>query len=356
MFTFTFDPRQDGRDHAKRLSIALSLVIAASLFACEKPPQRSTEFPNKPIRLLVPYGPGGATDIAARIIAEQVRASLDQAIIVENKPGGGGIVALEEVVGSKPDGYTIVLGNITTNVLNPIIGDPPMRFDPFEQLVPLARLVSIPGVLIATKVNFPPNTLQELVEYARLRPGEINHSTSGILAYSHIDWLMLQKRTGIRLVDVPLRTGTGGGQVDLIQGRIHATVQNAATVMPFVKSGQVKAMAVASDERLPAYPDVPTFAEAGFPGIGTSGWQAVFAPAGTPKVAVEILTKAFLDALQNDAVRKRLIDLQFSITPTKTPEEAKAWLDEERTRWTPIVAEAKALYSEHEKKLLATSR
>src|SRR5688572_24735143 len=109
MFTFTFEPRQHGRDQAKRLSIALSLVIAASLFACEKPPRRSTGFPNKPVRLLVPYGPGGATDIAARIIAEQVRTSLDQAIIVENKPGGGGIVALEEVVGSKPDGYTLVL-------------------------------------------------------------------------------------------------------------------------------------------------------------------------------------------------------------------------------------------------------
>ena len=153
-----------------------------------------------------------------------------------------------EVGQSKPDGYTVLLGNITTNLLSPIIGEPSMSFDPFKQLRPLARLVSVPGVLITTKVNFPPATLKELVEYARRHPGEINHSTSGILAYSHIDWLMLQQRTGIRLVDVPLRTGTGGGQTDIITGSIHATIQNAATVMPFVKSGRVRALAVTSEK------------------------------------------------------------------------------------------------------------
>jgi len=271
----------------KRVLIVAFLVIEFSQgFGCSRV---ANDFPYKPIHVLVPYGPGGATDIAARIIIEHVRGRLKQSIVVENKPGGSGVIALEEVVRSKPDGYTLLFGNITTNLLNPIIGEPPMMFDPFEQLTPLARLVSIPGVLIATKVNFPPNTLREFVEYAGARPSEINYSTSGILAYSHIDWLMLQKRTGIWMVDVPLRAGAGGGQIDIVNGSIQATIQNAATVMPFVKAGQVKALAVASEERLPAYPDVPTFAEAGYPGVGTSGWQALFAPTRTPNEVLPIL-------------------------------------------------------------------
>jgi tripartite-type tricarboxylate transporter receptor subunit TctC len=327
--------------------VALSLAAAAGA-ACDRPEGRPSEFPVRPIRLVLPYGPGGATDIAARIVADRVRSLLGQPIVIEYRPGGSGALALAEVVESKADGYTLLFGNITTNLLNPLIGEPPLPFDPFTQLRPLARLVSIPGVLITTTVDFPPATLQDFLAYARERPGALNYSTSGILAYSHIDWLMLQRRTGVRLVDVPLPSGTGGGQVDIITGRIQASIQNAATVMPFVKAGQVRALAVAGEQRLPSYPDVPTFAEAGFPGIGTSGWQALFARADTPKDAVDTITRAFLDALLDEEVRTRLVDLQFNVIPTKTVDEARGWLDDERTRWTPIVADAKALYQEQE--------
>jgi tripartite-type tricarboxylate transporter receptor subunit TctC len=279
-----------------------------------------------------------------------VREQLKQPVVVENKPGGSGVVALQEVVRAKPDGYTVVVGNITTNLLQPIIGEPPMPFDPFKDLLPLVRLVSIPNVLITTKVNFPPTTLKEFVDYVKARPGEINHTTAGILAYSHIDWLMLQKRAGLSMVAVPLRAGAGGGQIDIINGQIHAGLQNAATILPVVKAGKVKTIAVANDERLSAYPDVPTFAEAGFPGIGTAGWQALFAPAGTPKEAVDVLTKAFLAALQSEKVRHQLTELQFSIIPTKSSEETRAWLEAERVRWKPIIADAKAVLAAQDKK------
>jgi tripartite-type tricarboxylate transporter receptor subunit TctC len=355
-----FQPARAMSAFSIRLSTRhLSLVLLLTLCpACggNRGDTMVAGFPSKPIRLVLPYGPGGATDIVARVIADYVHRVLGQPVVFEYKPGASGVVAISEVVGSKADGYTLLLGNITTNLLNPIIGESPLPFDAFTRLVPLARLVSIPGVLITTTVDFPPTTLKELLQYARERPGELNYSTSGILAYSHIDWLLLQQRAGVRLVDVPTRAGAGAGgaQVDIITGRIHASIQNAATVMPFVKAGQVRALAVSGEHRLAAYPDVPTFEEEGFAGIGTSGWQALFAPAGAPAAALDRITGVFRDALADEGVRRRLSDLQVDIVPTRTADDARTWLDGERRRWTPIVATAKALHRDHEASLAAS--
>jgi tripartite-type tricarboxylate transporter receptor subunit TctC len=319
------------------------LLLAAVALASFGMVPAAAEYPVKPIRMLVPYGPGGATDIVARILGEHLKEKLRQPIVVENKPGGSGVVALQETVRARPDGHTMLIGNITTNLLAPLIGDPPMPFDPFRDLVPVARLVDVPGVFLATKVNFPPDTVQEVVDYARARPGEINHNTAGILAYSHIDFLRLQQRTGIKLVAVPLRAGAGGGQIDLMNGAVHIALQNAATVVPLVKAGKLKALAVTSERRLPVLPDVPTMREAGFEGIGTNAWQILVAPRGTPKEALDVMAKAIAEVLSDGKAVKQLEDLQFTIVPTRSPEEAQAWLRQETETWKPIVAEAKAM-------------
>jgi tripartite-type tricarboxylate transporter receptor subunit TctC len=313
-------------------SLALAMLGAAH-----------AEYPTKPVRILVPYGPGGATDIVARILGEHLKEKFRQPVVVENKPGGSGIVALQELVRSRPDGHTMLIGNITTNLLVPLIGDPPTPFDAFKDLLPVARLVDVPAVFLATKVNFPPNTVQEVVDYARARPGEINHNTAGILAYSHIDFLMLQKRTGIKLVAVPLRAGAGGGQIDLMNGAVHIALQNAATVTPLVKGGKLKALAVTSAQRLPVLPDVPTMKEAGFEGIGTNAWQILVAPRGTPKEILDSVAAAVADVLASGKAVKQLEDLQFTMSPTRSPAEAQAWLQKEAETWRPIVAEAKAM-------------
>jgi tripartite-type tricarboxylate transporter receptor subunit TctC len=319
----------------------LLLVLASLLLGLSG--VEAADYPTKPIRIVVPYGPGGATDIAARILGEHLKDKFHQPIVVENKPGGNGVVALQEVVRSKPDGYTFVLGNITTNLLSPLLGDPPTPFDRFKDLVPVARLVDVPGVFLATTVDFPPNTVQEVVDYAKARPGQVNHSTAGILAYSHIDFLMLQKRTGIKLVAVPLRAGAGGGQLDMLNGTVQVAMQNAATVVPLVKAGKLKALAVTSDKRLAVLPDVPTMKEAGFEGIGTNAWQALLAPRGTPKDILDRVATAVAEALTTGAVIKQFEDLQFGVIPTRTPEEAQAWLAKEIEHWKPIVADAKAM-------------
>jgi tripartite-type tricarboxylate transporter receptor subunit TctC len=321
----------------KRLLLAAALLLGVQALA------QAADYPSKPIRIVVPYGPGGATDIVARILGEHLKEKFHQPVVVENKPGGNGVVALQETVRAKPDGYTFLIGNITTNLLTPLIGDPPMAFDPFKDLVPVARLADVPGVFLATKVNFPPNTVQEVVDYARARPGEINHNTAGILAYSHIDFLMLQKRTGIKLVAIPLRAGAGGGQIDLMNGAVQIALQNAATVTPLVKAGKLKALAVTSEQRLPALPDVPTLKEAGFDGIGTNAWNAMFAPRAVPKEILDTMTAAIAEVLTSGKAAKQLEELQFTVLPTRSLDEARAWLAKDVQHWTPIVAEAKAM-------------
>jgi tripartite-type tricarboxylate transporter receptor subunit TctC len=321
----------------KRLLLAAALLVGVQALA------QGADYPSKPIRIVVPYGPGGATDIVARILGEHLKGKFNQPVVVENKPGGNGVVALQETVRAKPDGYTFLIGNITTNLLTPLLGDPPMAFDPFKDLVPVARLADVPGVFLATKVNFPPNTVQEVVDYARARPGEINHNTAGILAYSHIDFLMLQKRTGIKLVAIPLRAGAGGGQIDLMNGAVQIALQNAATVTPLVKAGKLKALAVTSEQRLPALPDVPTLTEAGFDGIGTNAWNAMFAPRAVPKEILDTMTAAVAEILSSGKAAKQLEDLQFTVLPTRSLDEARAWLAKDVQHWTPIVAEAKAM-------------
>lgn len=321
----------------KRLLLAAALLLGIHAAA------QAADYPTKAIRIVVPYGPGGATDIVARILGEHLKEKLRQPIVVENKPGGNGVVALQETVRSRPDGYTMLIGNVTTNLLTPILGDPPTPFDPLKDLIPVARLVDVPAVFLATKVNFPPNTVQEAVDYARARPGQINHNTAGILAYSHIDFLMLQKRTGIKLVAVPLRAGAGGGQIDLINGAVHIALQNAATVTPLVKAGKLKALAVTSEKRMAVLPDVPTMKEAGFEGIGTNAWQALFAPKNVPKDVLDVIIKAIHEVMTSEKTVRQLEELQFTLIPTRTAEEALAWHMKEQERWKPIVAEAKAM-------------
>jgi tripartite-type tricarboxylate transporter receptor subunit TctC len=320
----------------RNVLIAAMTMIAVPLGTASA----QTSYPTQTVRILVPYGPGGATDIAARVLAEGLTKELGQPVIVENKAGGSGIVAIQELVKAKPDGHTLLVGNVTTNMLNPLIKKNEMPVDAFKDIVPVTQLVTLPHIMVATKVNFPPNTLQEVVKYAKERPGELNHSSSGFLAYTHIDFLMLQDRAGIKMELVPLQAGAGGGQVDLINGDVQLAITNAATVAPFVQSGQLKAIAVTSDKRLPTLPDVPTFKESGYEGIGTNAWNAMFAPAGVPEDVLKRIHEATLKALASGDVKKKLEDMMFDIETNPSPQAAKEWLQAEVVKWSPVVETA----------------
>ncbi len=325
--------------------IALAAALSVACGAAAAQP-----FPSKPIRVLIPYGAGGASDIAARVLSERLTETLKRPVVVENKPGGNGIVAMTELVRAKADGHTIMIGNLTTSLLQPIMGEPKTPFDPFKDVVPIVRLPDIPALFIATKVNFPPNTIKELVDYARAKPGEVFYSVAGILALSHLDFLRLEKMAGIEITAVPSRSGAGSSQTDLINGSIHVSLTTAATMLPNVQAGKVKAIAVTSPERLPSLPDVPTFKESGFGDIGINAWHLVSAPAGTPPEVIETLSEAFIEALGTERVKAKLLDLQFTPVTPGTPAETQAWMDKERAYWTPVLAEAKELFAAAEKR------
>lgn len=319
--------------------LALAACATLGALALAPTPARASEFPERPVRLIVPFGPGGATDVAARILAESMTRSLGQSVIVENRPGGNGVIAIQAVGSSKPDGYTLLVGNVTTNVINPLLKGSNVRND----FALVGRLVEVPAILVATRKDFPPTTVAELVSHAKANPGKLFYNTSGVLSYSHLDMLELQRRAGIQLQMVPVSAGGGSAQTDILSGEVQLALRNAASVHNFVKGGQLKALAVTTDTRLPAFPDVPTMREQGYPGVGTNAWQAIFAPAQTPRPVLARLHAAIQAAVRDPAAIKRLDDLQIMVRPNADLDEARTWLDSEYARWKPITDHARQL-------------
>jgi tripartite-type tricarboxylate transporter receptor subunit TctC len=299
-------------------------------------------FPTRPLRLVVPYGPGGATDIAARILADAMGSAARAAVVVENRPGGNGVIALQQVARARPDGHTLLIGNVTTNAINPVIVGGAMPVDVLRDLDPVARLVAAPGVFVATRVNFAPETLAEVLALARAQPGRLNFISAGTLSYSHLDFVALQQRAGVRLTLIPSRAGSGSSQNDLIAGDVHVAFLNAATVLPLVQGGQLKALAVTTATRLPAFPDVPTMREAGFDGVGTSAWQAIFAPAGTPPATLAQASAAVTAAMAAPAAAAQFARLMFQPLPPGEPETLRDWLRAEMRDWEPLVQAARS--------------
>lgn len=315
-------------------TLLLSLPLGATAWA-----QSAASFPSKPIRIVIPFGPGGITDIVARLLAEPVREILGQPVIVESKPGGSGIVAIQELTRSKPDGHTLMIGVNTTNLLNPIIRAHEMPFDVRKALTPVSALIEAPNVFVATKVNFAPNSVQEFIEYARAHPGELNQAIIGQGSNSHFDFLIMQRKLGFTVVTVPARSGAASAQIDLINGAIHVAMMNAATYTPLVKGGKLKAFAVTGDARTPDLPDTPTLKELGFTDFGTGTWSGLFAPAGTPKEIVDKLHRAFTAAINSPKIQELLPKYTLASIASRSPAEFAKWLDGEFDRWGKVADE-----------------
>ena len=330
-------PRRNREDAVRPITILLAL-IAVVLAAQDAPAQE--KFPAKPIKVLIPFGPGGAPDIVARVIGDQVRGILGQPFVIENKPGAFGILATEEMARSRPDGHTLMLGNVATNAMTPIIHRKKMTIDYDAAVVPVARLTRIPSFLAITP-KIEPKTVAEFVAYAKARPGQIRYNTAGAGSFVHVDNVAFARKAGLDMVHIPVKSGAVQMMNDIMLGDVHVSFLNVATSAGQVRSGGVRALAVTADQRLPDFPDVPTMAEVGFAGIGTAQWQALFAPAGTPAAALETLQRTMLEALQAPAARETLGKSYIVIDPTRSLEEARAWLRQEMTAWAGALAEIK---------------
>jgi tripartite-type tricarboxylate transporter receptor subunit TctC len=322
--------------------ISVTLLAAAGLAFALAQAGAQDKFPSKPVKILVPYAPGGATDIVARIVAEPMRQSLGQSFVVENKPGAFGILAIEEMARARPDGYTIQVGNVSTNAITPVIFTSKFKVNYDRDVAPVTNLIDVPAFLVVTTTNFVVKDVKELVEYAKKNPGKLRYGTVGAGSYPHFDMAYFAKRAGdLDMIAIHNKAGASGVINDMITGDTQASFLNVASTAAQVRAGKLKPIAVVNRERLAAYPDVPTMAEVGLPDVGTVAWNAMFAPAGTPKPVLETLHKAAVEALQAPAAKEALTKQNFNIVPSKSVDEAKAWLAGEIATWQKITATVK---------------
>lgn len=300
------------------------------------------KYPSKPVRIIVPYAPGGATDIVARILADQLGKSLGQSFYVENKPGAFGIIAIEDMAHAPADGSTLMIGNVTTNAITPIIYPQKFKIDYLKDVAPVTDLVDIPAFLVATTRNFDVKSVPELIAYAKKNPGQVRYGTVGPGSYPHYDMAYFAKRAGdLNMIAIPNKAGASGVINDMLNGSTQVTFLNVASSAPQVKAGALRPLALVDHARLPDYPDLPTMQELGFAGVGTIAWQALFATAGTPKDVLQAIFTATVSAMRAPAVSEAFRRQTFNTVPNASLDDAKTWLAGEMDTWRKITSDVK---------------
>ena len=299
---------------------------------------RAQTYPSRPITLIEPFAAGGPLDTIGRILAERMRLSLGQPIVIENVPGASGTLGLGRLARAAPDGYTIGHGSTPTHVFNSAIFKLP--FDVEEDFQPIAPVGSGP-LLIVVKKTLAANDLKELIAWLKANPDTAVQGTGGVAATSHIAGLFFQQVSGTRFTLVPYR-GAGPAMQDLIAGQIDMMIDPASNTLPHARAGRIKALAVTTRERLKAAPDIPTVDEAGLPGFSFENWHGFFAPKGAPAAVIARLNAAVVETLADPAVRARLVDLGQEIfsREQQTPEALAAMLRAGIEKWGPIIRAA----------------
>lgn len=301
------------------------------------------KYPSRPIKVLVPYAPGGATDITARIVGDQMQKITGQPFVIINKPGAFGLLAIDEMVKAAPDGYTLMIGNVSTNAITPILYKAKMNFDYEKSVGAVTNLIDVPAFMVVTTANdFPVKSVPELIAYAKKNPGKVHYGTVGVGSYPHYDMAYFAKRAGnLDMVALPNKNGASGVIQDMLRGDVQAAFLNVASVSGMVQSGKFRPIAVVNHARLPDYPNVPTMQEAGFKDVGTIAWNGLFASAATPKPVLEALHASVLKALASPEVKEKFGKQKMEIAPTKTLADAKTWLDGEIKHWQTITTQVK---------------
>src|SRR5438045_7329117 len=297
-------------------------------------------YPAKPVKVLVPYSPGGATDIIARIVAQRLTESLKESFLVENRPGANGNIALEATAKAPADGYTLLVGNVSTNAINENIYADQLTIRPSRDLAGITKLVEIPHVLVVN-ASFPASNVAEFIAEAKKAPGKINYASVGMGSYPHLDMERLMRAAGIELTHVPYKGGAGQAIPAMIGGEVQVAFFNMASLLPHIRSGRLKALAAVPAERLAELPNVPTLAEQGYPGIGTNAWQGMFAPAATPKPVIDKLYSSVAGVLTKPEQKDGLAKQMMSVAVSKSPEEFSELVRKETQAWGDFVREAK---------------
>lgn len=319
-----------------KTGLLAAALAAVSFNAFAQANAAAQNYPNKPIRWVVPYTPGGFTDNVTRMVTAKVQTILGQPIIIENKPGANSIIGADFVAKAAPDGYTI-LTVITAHAANATLYKGKLPFD-HKALVPVS-LAAISPLILTTSKNFPVKNISELIAYAKANPGKVAYGSSGIGAAAHLTSELLEATAGIDMIHVPYK-GTAPALADLMANNIQILVDVPSSMMPHVNGGKVNALAMFSSKRLPSAPNVPTITESGGPPIESSSWVMFFAPPGTPAPIVDKLSKAVAEALQSPEIVKRFTDL--GIVPMGlNPAETGKFLAAEVDKWGNVITTAK---------------
>ena len=297
-------------------------------------------FPNKPLRLLCAFDPGSATDIIGRIFAEHLKTKLGQPAVVENRPGAGGIVALQALIDSPADGYTLYLGNAQTSIFTGVMLKDKMP-KPFEvATVPLAQLSETPSLFLITQKDFAPKTFKEFIDHAKANPGKVRYGMGGgIGSFAHMWVGKMEKMHGLKFTHIPVQGGTGKILPMMLVGDVQSIPVNAATASGMIKDPTIKAVAVMSDKRLAEFPDVPTFAEIGYPEANLPFWTAMWTAAGTPKGALDALRKATNEALASPELIAALKKMHVNAAAPRTAEATDKFFADERVSWTKLMSD-----------------
>jgi tripartite-type tricarboxylate transporter receptor subunit TctC len=312
-------------------AIALSATLLAAGGASAQNP--AANYPNKPIRFVVPYTAGGTTDILARIIAAKLTESWGQHVLVDNRPGAGGNIGTDLVAKADPDGYTIVMGAISTHAINPSLYKS-IPYDHIRDFAPITRVGLLPNVLVVNP-SLPAKTVKEFIAYGKANPGKLNFASPGTGTSLHLSGELFKDMTGIDMVHVPYK-GSTPALTDLLGGQVLAMFDNLPASLPHIKGGKLRPLAVTTARRTPALPDVPTMIEAGVPGFEVTSWFAVFAPARTPKEIVAKLNSEMVKIFNSPDVKEKLAQQSVEAAPT-TPEELAAFVKSETERWAKVI-------------------
>jgi tripartite-type tricarboxylate transporter receptor subunit TctC len=319
----------------------IALAIAAAIGLAATGAQAQGTYPQRPITMIVPFAAGGPTDVIARIVGDNMSRTLGQQIIVENVAGAGGTTGITRAAQSQPDGYTIMMGHMGTHGAAPALY-PNLKYDPAKDFAPVGLAAGTP-ILIVAKKDFPANDLKGFLEYMKVNGEKVNMAHAGVGSVSHMTGIFFNSVIKTKPTMVAYR-GTGPALNDLMANTVDYMTDQIVNVAPQIQGGNIKAFAIATPERSPALPNVPTTKEAGLEGYEVSAWNAVFAPKGTPPEIVKKLNDALVKALDDENTRKRLLDLGGVIPPSaeRTPDALQKLVETEVARWTPVLKAAGA--------------
>ena len=328
-------------DAGSRISLRFTMALVGLLASgCAVVAWGQANYPNRPIRMVVPFAPGGASDFAGRIIQPRLTRELGQQIVIDNRAGADGNIGVEVAARANPDGHTLLFGNIGTMAINPSIY-PGFQIKPTRDLSAVTQVMDVPGAM-AMHPSIPVATIKEFIEYAKARPGQLNYGSAALGSAQRLAFEFFKSKAGIKLLHISYYKAAGGVTIALLGGEIQVAIVTITPFIPLLKSGKVKVLAVIAPKRMSQLPDIPTMAESGFPELTLGSWVGVYAPAGTPRPIINRLHSAVIRTMDDPEVVKRLGAGGVQVVTSKSPEDFASFTKTQTEFWARIVKQTGA--------------